>query len=253
MPHWGERRDPSPDEIATLPAVARNDNEREQGTYYLKMDIKSFFTSIDQRILYELIAGKIKNQEILWLTKTIIFHDCAHDIPPKIQSQPSLFSKLPPDKSLFRVAKGKGLPIGNLTSQFFANIYLNELDLFVKHVLKARYYLRYVDDFVIIGSSYGELNQYRQIICEFVQNKLALRVHPDKQFIIPVGNGIDFVGYIIKPDYVLVRRRVVDNWRHGLKNADNALRKRQINSAYMGHAKWANAYCLSRKMILLAR
>jgi hypothetical protein len=116
------------------------------------MDIKSFFTSIDQQILYEMFCKRIKNEEILWLAKTIIFHDCAHDIPPKIQSQPSLFEKLPKDKSLFTVAKGKGLPIGNLTSQFFANVYLDRLDQFVKHELKAKYYLRYVDDFLTCNS-----------------------------------------------------------------------------------------------------
>jgi RNA-directed DNA polymerase len=96
--------------------------------FYLKMDIKSYFTTIDQSILYDMIARKIKRDEILWLTKVIVFHDCARDISPKVQGRQALFDKLPKDKSLFTVPRGKGLPIGNLTSQFFANIYLNELD-----------------------------------------------------------------------------------------------------------------------------
>ena len=132
------------------------ERERERETkdsrlFYLQAGISSFFTSIDQKILFGLIRKRIKNPEILWLSKTIIFHDCARDIAPKIQSQPRLFEKLPPEKSLFKVARGKGLPIGNLTSQFFANVYLNELDQFVKHNLKAKFYVRYVDDFVILG------------------------------------------------------------------------------------------------------
>ena len=153
------------------------------------MDIKSFFTSIDQQVLYDQLSRKVKNEEILWLAKTIIFHDCAHDISPKNQSQPSLFDKLPKDKSLFTVAKGKGLPIGNLTSQFFANVYLNELDHFVKHKLKAKYYLRYVDDFLILSDSRQFLENCRDQITEFVLEKLKLKVHPDKQFIRPISCG----------------------------------------------------------------
>ena len=130
----------------------RESCEKNPKSFYLQADIKSFFTSINHQILYSLITKKVKNEEILWLARTIIFHDCARDIPPKIQSPATLFAKLPAEKSLFKISKGNGLPIGNLTSQFFANVYLNELDQFVKHKLKARYYLRYVDDFIILSS-----------------------------------------------------------------------------------------------------
>jgi len=213
------------------------------------MDIKSFFTSIDQKILYKLIAKKIGNKEILWLVKTIVFHDCAHDIPPKIQSQPSLFDKLPKDKSLFTVKKGRGLPIGNLTSQFFANVYMNELDQYVKHTLKAKYYLRYVDDFLILDRDKKKLEYFRDEITKFVKKKLELTVHPDKQSIEPVSSGIDFVGYVVRPEYVLIRKRVVGSWRRETENINDEVKKRQVFNSYSAHAIWANAFWLRQRMI----
>lgn len=215
--------------------------------YYLKMDIKSFFTSIDKQILYEQVCKKVKNEEILWLSKTIIFHDCAHDVPPKIQSQQSLFDKLPGDKSLFTAFSGKGLPIGNLTSQFFANVYLNELDQFVKHELKAKYYVRYVDDFIILARDQVLLEFYKSVITEFVDKQLGLRVHPGKVFIRPVSSGVDFVGYVVRPDYILVRKRVVGDWRRKMELADEKLLDQAFTS-YYSHAIWANSYGLRKKM-----
>jgi len=230
------------------------ERERERSgaagpNYYLKMDIKSFFTTIDKEILYGLIAKKIKNEEILWLAKTIIMYDPAHDIPPKIQSRPSLFERLPSEKSLFRVAKGKGLPIGNLTSQFFANVYLNELDQFVKHTLKAKRYVRYVDDFLIIEPDRATLERFKAEITGFVREKLALTVHPDKQIVRPLSDGIDFVGYIVKPGYVLIRKRIVWEWRRKLETVPRASagRAKEIMESYAAHARWANAFWLLQK------
>ncbi|HPM27898.1 MAG TPA: reverse transcriptase/maturase family protein [bacterium] len=228
--------------------------ERERGfsplPLCLKMDIKSFFTSIDQIILYGLICKKVKNEEILWLAQTIIFHDSARSVKPVIQSRPELFARLPVDKSLFLVEKGKGLPIGNLTSQFFANVYLNELDCFVKHTLKVKYYIRYVDDFLILGNNEHELNQYRRRICVFVTSRLRLSMHPEKQTITPLKNGIDFLGYYVKPEYVLVRNRVVGNWRYALSETSNVKKVKVINNSYTAHCKWANARTLVDKMIM---
>jgi hypothetical protein len=222
-----------------------------QGNYYLKMDIKSFFTSINQEILYSLVKKKIKNEEILWLARIIIFHDPAHDVPPKIQSQMSLFAQLPPEKSLFTVAKGKGLPIGNLTSQFLANIYLNELDQFVKHTLRAKYYVRYVDDLVILDKSRVKLEYYQAEIGRFVSEKLDLVAHPQKQFIRPISCGIDFVGYVIRPEYILIRRRVVGDWRRKLEilSQVNKMECKQVMASYLAHAKWANAYQLKKSIV----
>jgi len=210
------------------------------------MDIKSFFSSIDQEILYGLISAKIKNKEIIWLSKKIIFHDSARSVKPIIQSSPSLFRKLPPEKSLFKVRVGKGLPIGNLTSQFFANVYLNELDLFVKHILKAKHYLRYVDDFLILSFDRNYLRFCQKEISEFLVNKLKLRAHPKKQFIRPVSSGIDFVGYIVRSEYVLARRRVVQNIRKRIEaieaesTRERCIVQKEILIIYDAFLKWAN-------------
>lgn len=236
---------------------------RGKPVYYLKMDVMSFFTSIDQQILYDLVCKKVTRHEVRWLSKVIIFHDCARDIPPKIQSRPELFAQLPRHKSLFYTAPGVGLPIGNLTSQFFANVYLNELDQFVKHRLKVKHYLRYVDDLVLLGDSEEGLRAQMAAIEVFAREHLHLRMHPNKQFIRPSGNGVDFLGYIVRADYVLMRRRVVGTWRHKLDqqrllrsrerrrgvdcaSSPSLARARLLYTSYGAHAMWGNCRSLVR-------
>ena len=119
--------------------------------YYLQLDIKSFFMNINKEILFGLIKKRTKNKDVLWLSEKIIFYDCTKNYI--LKDRINLFNELVRDKSLFGKENKKGLPIGNLTSQFFANVYLNELDQFVKHNLKCRYYARYTDDFVLLDSS----------------------------------------------------------------------------------------------------
>src|SRR3989304_6471073 len=118
--------------------------------------------------------------------------------------------------SLFHAPDGKGLPVENLKSQFFANLYLNELDQYVKHTLKCRYYVRYCDDFLIIDESSQRLEEVKEQIGKFVTDRLALTLNEKYQRIMTVSNGIDFLGYIIKQDYMLVRRRVVNNLKSKL-------------------------------------
>ena len=183
-----------------------------RNAYCFQGDIRSFFTSISHEILFRLIAGHIRHPDLKWLTKTIIFHDAAADHVK--HGQVSLFDLVPPGKSLFHAPQGKGLPIGNITSQFFANVYLNELDQFVKHRLKAKYYLRYVDDFLLLHEDTAVLHYWRERIGAFLQERLALTLHPRKQRIFPVRQGIDFLGYVVWPDHIVSRQRVV----HALKN-----------------------------------
>ena len=89
----------------------------------------------------------------------------------------------------------KGMPIGNLTSQFFANVYLNELDYFVKNKLKCKYYIRYVDDFIILHESKEQLEKWKKEISNFLKEKLKIELHPQKSKIIPLSKGIDFLGF----------------------------------------------------------
>ena len=163
-------------------------------------------------VLYQLIEKYISHPDILWLAKTIIFHDPTKDHIK--HGQVSLFADVPHGKSLFHVPPGKGLPIGNITSQFFANVYLNEMDQYVKHHLKAKYYIRYVDDFVILHEDKALLNKWRRQIDCFLNQHLDLTLHPHKQNIFPIRHGIDFLGYIVWTDHIIVRKRIV----HALKN-----------------------------------
>ena len=142
--------------------------------------------------------------------------------------QQNLFSQVAPDKSLFHIPKGQGLPIGNITSQFFANIYLNELDQFVKHQLKAKYYIRYVDDFVILHQNPETLDKWRKQIEKFLQENLALKLHPNKQKIFPINQGIDFLGYIVKLSHILNRKRVVNSLKNKLWHFNQKILRQNI-------------------------
>lgn len=183
--------------------------------YYLQVDVSAFFMSLDKNILFEAIAKHLKNPEILWLAKKIIFHDPTGNFYRK--GNPALAKLVPAHKSLFFVPKNQGLPIGNLTSQFFANIYLNPLDQFVKHELRATYYLRYVDDFVLISKNPKQLTFWKKQIDRFLAKNLKLKLHPKKSIQQSVYKGINFVGFIVKPGYCLIRRRTVNNFKEKLR------------------------------------
>ena len=140
------------------------------------------------------------------------------------------------------------MPLGNLTSQFFANIYLNELDYFVKHKLKAKYYLRYVDDFVILNESETQLKIWQIQISEFLKSRLKLELHPDKSKIIPLSRGIDFVGFRNFYYYRLLRKRNIGKIRSKIisfKNSDISYEKFvESFQGWQAYAKGSNCYNL---------
>ncbi len=149
--------------------------------FALKCDIRKFFDSIDHAILLNLIRKKCKDHFLISLISKII--------------------------SSFEAASGKGLPLGNVTSQIFANIYMNKLDQFVKHTLMAKYYIRYCDDFVIIDESKEKLESYISRLSEFLKNDLSLELHPRKISIRKISQGIDFLGYVSLPYYRVLRTK----------------------------------------------
>ncbi|MCX5699599.1 MAG: RNA-directed DNA polymerase [Candidatus Omnitrophica bacterium] len=219
--------------------------------YYLQLDIRNFFTSIDKSILFELLRNKIESPALLWLTQKVLFWDCTKSYIRKGEEQ--LLLNIPANKSLFGKNNLCGLPIGNLTSQFFANIILNELDQYVKHVLKDHYYLRYVDDFVLLSQDKEKLLHWKEEIKGFLFTKLKLQLHPRRQKLQPISNGIDFLGYIIRPTYVLVRRRVINNLREKIRQFRQAKIKdfrkfHDMVASYLGHFKHANSYRLTNKL-----
>ncbi|MFA5638840.1 MAG: reverse transcriptase/maturase family protein [Anaerovoracaceae bacterium] len=192
--------------------------------YYLQADIKTFFPSIDKKILWRHIQNHVlqikevpleEKRFILNICKKIVFQDPINP-PPIFTGNRNLLSLVPREKSLFYIPKDKGLPIGSLTSQFFANVYLNELDQYIKHELKIKHYIRYVDDFVILGKDTKELISLQKEIQNFLSRELNLSLHPKKTVIQHKSKGIDFLGYIIRERYLLARKRTVKSFKRKL-------------------------------------
>jgi hypothetical protein len=198
--------------------------------YFLHLDIKGFFMSLKKDILLAQITKFIKDPELVWLTELIIFNDPTTNFTNK--SEPALFALIPPHKSLFHIPKNQGLPIGNLTSQFFANVYLNELDQFAKRKLKSKHYLRYVDDILFLAQDKEQLLGWRDEVGRFVKDQLGLDLNTKKQILQPVTKGIDWLGYVVKPNRVLVRPRVVRAFKRKLflinQDLQNLNQKREV-------------------------
>ena len=211
--------------------------------YCLQLDVRSFFISINKDILFDLIKKYTTNSIMVWLTEIIIYNDCTKNC--RITRGKNLIKHIPAHKTLFKQAKNKGLPIGNLTSQFFANTYLNELDQFIKHTLKCRYYLRYMDDLLILHHDETRLKKWADDIRMFLKKKLDLSLNENKTSIMPVTNGVDYLGYIVRPFYVLVRRRVVNNLKSRLYSRTL---NRKAYMSYMGHFKHANTHKLQKSI-----
>jgi len=233
--------------------------EVDPHAYFLKLDVKSFFCSINKDILFRIVSKKIIGadksvgwkKDILWLSQKIIFHDPTQNYTFK--GDKKLKQLIPKEKSLF-YSGGKGLPIGNLTSQFFANSYLDHLDKFV-YSLGHKYYIRYVDDFIILGRKkiINDVPKIRQ----FLQEKLNLRVNSRKIRFQPIQRGIDFLGYFVKPDYTLVKRKIVNNLKRKIYfynkraafekiNKDDANKILAVINSYFGHFRHASSFQLRK-------
>ena len=146
------------------------------------------------------------------------------------------------------------MPLGNLTSQSFANIYLHDLDYFVKHILKARYYIRYVDDFVILHNSKEQLERWKESISGFLKKELMLELHQQKSRIIPLKRGIDFVGFRNFKHYKLLRKRNIRKIKSKIvAYKTGKISKEKLLDSFQGwnaYAKWADSYKLRKKIIL---
>lgn len=195
--------------------------------YILKGDIKSYFFSIDHNILYEIVAKKIKDPEVLWLTKTIL-----------------------------NTTDNPGIPVGSYTSQWFANLYLHQLDMFVKHELRIRKYVRYMDDWVLVVNDKKEAQRALKYIKGFVDTKLRLTLNSKTQ-IFPAKNGANFCGYKIWSTHMKIRDSSKKRMKSKLKaykrkysNGEMTFEeiKRSINS-WAGYAKHADSYNLINNML----
>lgn len=186
--------------------------------WVLKLDVKGFFMSIDKKILWKrlrrFLIDNYRNDNlpiILGLCEQIIFNDPT--VGCVFRSPRSKWESLASSKSLFKARKNCGLPIGNLTSQVFANFYMSFLDHYIKHDLGIRYYGRYVDDFFLIHDDKKYLIECRDRIELFLSKELHLKLSPSKQYLQPVSKGCRFLGVMIRPGRTLVSRRTVSNFR----------------------------------------
>ena len=169
--------------------------------YYLKCDIRKYFESIDHNTLKRLIRKIFKDKKLINLLDKIITYQ-----PPY-------------------TALGKGLPIGNLTSQHFANIYLGELDLFVKHQLKCRGYVRYMDDFILFSDNKKDIKNYLERMRVYLENELKLELKEKIVRIAHVSEGLSFLGYRVfrglirlqRASLVRLRRKIVKREREYLR------------------------------------
>ncbi len=172
--------------------------------FYLKCDLANFFVAIDKEVLRKQLAAKITDPWWLALAEQILMHDPREDY--EVRSPAHLFNRVPQHKRLTAQPARLGLPIGNLSSQFFANVYLDALDQFAKHRLGAKHYVRYVDDFVFLHESPQQLNAWLAEVEAFLPS-LGARLNPTKTILQPVDRGVDFVGHVIKPWRRTTRKR----------------------------------------------
>jgi retron-type reverse transcriptase len=191
--------------------------------WVLKCDVRKFFASIDHQVLFNILDQYIPNKDIIWLMRRIV--------------------------SSFRSTKeGIGLPLGNLTSQLFVNIYMNEFDQFIKHKLKAKWYIRYADDFVVLRQDRKWLESILANIRAFLEEKLHLTLHPDKVSIRTFAAGVDFLGWVHFPGYRVFRtatkKRMFRNLEYKKENTNPEKLVITVGS-YLGMLSHGNAYKLS--------
>ena len=192
--------------------------------WVLKCDIKKFFANIDHAILLELLGRDIRDPDILWLLGPVI----------------GSFS------TAWRL--GVGLPLGNLTSQLFVNVYMNAFDQFVKRQLKMRHYIRYADDFVIFYEGNNELEDLLPKISSFLDTRLKLSLHPAKVSIATVASGIDFLGWVHFPHHRVLR---TSTKRRMFKKLDR-VRSDDAIVSYLGLLSHGNSYRIARKAVEVA-
>ena len=202
----------------------------DQPLYAIKADIHHYFQSINHDVLKAELRKVIKDAGALVLIDRIIDHN----------------GQMP---------DGVGIPVGNLTSQLFANIYLNKLDQYIKHTLGAKYYMLYMDDFIILSPDKEQLRRWLADIERFLRDELKLELNP-KTTILAAKNGIDFVGYKHRATHRKVRPDSVKRIKKTIKKYESGkITKEQLQksiASWTGHAGHADSYNLQKKVIALA-
>ena len=220
----------------TLKAIERFDKFKRKASknnkvkcYILKADIQKYFENVDHNILLSTIKKKIADKRVIWLAQKILANSSNQN---------------------------KGMPLGNLTSQFFANVYLNELDWFVKSTLKAKYYIRYVDDFVIFERNKKKLESYMASINKFLAQQLRIKLHPDKSKILCLGDSLTFLGFRVFFHHKLLKKANIRKMNNKFKWLQESYCKSSIDydvvydflEGWSAYAKSANTHNLREKL-----
>lgn len=230
-------------------ALARAQEFLRKNQYVFHGDILKFFPSIDHQILLGILGRRIRDAETMELIRRIIASGAG------VLADEYPMQWFPGDDLLSPLTRARGLPIGNLTSQFWANVYLGELDTFVKHTLRCRHYIRYVDDFLIFGDDKRELHRIRQDIATFLET-LRLRLHPRKQRVYPVSAGVNFVGFVSFLQRRKLRRDSVQRLTARLKRfqrqyATGEIPLEQVErslQSWIAHSRHADSFRLRAKI-----
>lgn len=222
--------------VLAVEQMLRKESKNYTGPCFaLKCDVKKFFDTVNHNVLLEILGKRVADQDALWLLKEII------------GSYATGYANL----------LGKtGLPIGNLTSQLFANVYMNEFDQFAKHTLKLKHYARYTDDFLVISKDREYLKKLVPQIRGFLKNKLSLELHPYKVGVWKFHQGIDFLGYVALPHYRVLRmntkRRIFRKVKERIGQYRNMMisddKLNQSLQSYLGVLSHANTYGLGNEL-----
>ncbi len=221
-------------------AARRAEHFARRSSWVLKLDIRQYFPSVDHQILASLLERRVRDPDVLWLVHTVLRN---HDHP---EQAPVWF---PGDSLLTPLERTRGLPIGNQTSQFFSNVYLNPLDHFVLQELKPVGYVRYADDLLVFGRSRDGVRELREGVIEYLK-RLRLRPHPRKSEYFPVKQGIPFVGFRIHPGRIRLARGGVRRFRRRARRmqrlfAEGSISFEQIRQrlvSWTGHAAFGASH-----------
>lgn len=214
--------------VKTLQKYMRKMEFKNKNYYVLKCDIKKYFYNINRDILYKILKRSISDKKLLSLTRIILADD-----------------------------EEKGIPIGNYTSQFFANIYLNELDKYIKYIIRVKYYIRYMDDFVLLLDSKEECKKIVNSIGSYLKNNLDLELNSKTRYF-PGYQGISFCGYRVFSTHILIigsnknrMKRRINRWNKLYSEGKLDIKKTELSySSWLGHISHTNSYNLKNKMDL---